>query len=149
MFCWLLVLAPHGDQSELLRCFVVVSASCLSPSVLGKTPGLFQLRGALILKLQVPPSKKQACSRALCNPSYLFLHLQEHQHSHHLGPIDGKQETHVLLELCQTPSMHSHDHALLNSGPMGQDCQLTQKIKGWIFKSYKRPSAAIHSPCRL
>ena len=33
MFCWLLVLAPHGDQSELLLCFVGVSASCLSRSV--------------------------------------------------------------------------------------------------------------------
>lgn len=66
MFCWLLVLAPHGDQSKLLLCFVGVSASCLSRSVLGKTPGLFQLRGALILKLQVPPCEWSRHVQGVC-----------------------------------------------------------------------------------
>ena len=103
MFCWLLVLAPHGDQSELLLCFVGVSASVLSRSVLGKTPGLFQVRSALILKLQVPPCEC-ACSRCLCNLGCSWSCAKRLVCTPMIMPYS-------TVATCQPP-------------PMGQDCQI-------------------------
>ena len=85
--------------------------------------------------------------------SQLFVSSStEHQHSHHLGPIDGKQETHVAPGAVPKAQYALPWCGHLSTSPHGTGLPWTansQKIKGWIFKSYKRPSAAIHSPCRL
>lgn len=151
LFCWLLVLAPHGDQSELLRCFVVVSASC------AKMPDLFQLQatGRINPGPSSSPCEWSRHFQGVCAIPVLFLHLQGTNIDTMSGQLMAKRK-HMCswswLVLRQTPSMHSPDHALLKNGHLtcqSPPGQLTQKIKGWIFKSSRRPSAAIHSPCRL